>query len=479
MKKRAARVCGVLTTGVIGVWMQAAVPLSRQAADVPRLVPGASVERELPRRDEHGYALTLDAGQFARVIVEQHGIDVAVRAHAPDGRVLAEFDRETGRDGVEDVDVVAPAAGTYAFTIKRAPGAPAAGTYAIRLAERRPATRSDQVLQESRTLAVTAAGLERDGQFGAARVQLERALAAAESACGDGDLQIGAVSEQLAGVYRKLPDAIRSEALYRRAIEIDEDLLGPQHPRTAHAQAGLAVLYQRQGNRARAEALLEQSLATIENTLGRNHPWYVSGLATLGDVRDASGDLAEEERIIRRGLATLEAIDESESAQYAALLNNLGEVYRQKGDYAVAEACLLRALSLDDTLLGSGNYASATPLQNLGIVARERRNYPVAIAYNMRALAIRERAVGSDHPDVAHILDQSRQRLSRDGRHGPRARHALPRVAHLGACGGSLSAGDAALGGQHRQDLRRGGRRRRMRSSTNDAPTRSSKNNWR
>ncbi|HXT31615.1 MAG TPA: CHAT domain-containing tetratricopeptide repeat protein [Vicinamibacterales bacterium] len=402
MKKSAAHVCAVLATGVMAVRLPAGLPPGVPAAD-PWDVTGVPVTRELPRRAEHRFAITLEAGEFARVLVEQRGTDVAVRVRAPDAQVLAEFDRATGGSGTEEVDLVASAAGAFVIAVTAAPGAARAGSYAIRLGARRAATWTDRLLQESRTLQVAAAALERDGRFDAARVELTRALDDAEAACG-GELETATIAEQLAGVYRKLPDAGRAEALYRRAIDIDARLLGRRDPRTARAQVSLAVLYQRQGDRARAEALLEPSLATIETALGPGHPWYVSALAALGNLRDAAGDLADEERIIRRALAALDAIEQQDSAQYASLLNDLGEVYRQKGDYANAETTLSRALALDDRLLGSGSYASATPLQNLGIVAREHRNYPLAIAYNMRALAIRERAVGPDHPDVAHVL---------------------------------------------------------------------------
>src|SRR4029079_2636503 len=296
MKKSAAHVCAVLATGVMAGRLPAGLPPGVPAAD-PWDVTGVPVQRELPRRAEHRYAITLEAGEFARVLVQQRGTDVAVRVRAPDAQVLAEFDRATGGSGTEEVEVVAPAAGAFVIAVTAAPGAPRAGSYAIRLDARRAATWTDRLLQESRTLQVAAAGLERDGRFDAARVELTRALDDAESACG-GDLETATIAERLAGVYRKLPDAGRAEALYRRAIDIDARLLGRRDARTARAQVSLAVLYQRQGDRARAEALLEPSLATIETALGPGHPWYVSALAALGNLRDADRESTDGERLL-------------------------------------------------------------------------------------------------------------------------------------------------------------------------------------
>src|SRR5690349_19774618 len=42
------------------------------------LAPGSEVERDLAPGDQHKYQLALGAGQWARLIVAQHGIEVVV-----------------------------------------------------------------------------------------------------------------------------------------------------------------------------------------------------------------------------------------------------------------------------------------------------------------------------------------------------------------------------------------------------------------
>src|SRR4029079_1316570 len=153
MKKSAAHVCAVLATGVMAVRLPAGLPPGVPAAD-PWDVTGVPVTRELPRRAEHRYAITLEAGEFARVLVEQRGTDVAVRVRGPDAQVLAEFDRATGGGGTEEVDVVAPAAGAFVIAVTAAPGAPRAGSYAIRIDARRAATWDGRAPPGARDVAV-------------------------------------------------------------------------------------------------------------------------------------------------------------------------------------------------------------------------------------------------------------------------------------------------------------------------------------
>ncbi len=378
--------------------------LSAQERDATTLDADTTIERQLARGEEHRYALALTAGAYARVIVEQRGIDVVVQTGAADGSVIAEFQDEIGSRGEEQVDVVAATDGRHVFVVKAGPGSVVPGTYAIRVATRRAATDADRAMQESHRLRTAAARLDIEGRFDDARVSLERALTITEALSGPDDVHVAAVADQLARAYRRLSDGAKSESLFRRAIAIMDRTLGPGHPSTALVRSHLAALFERQGERRKAEMLLQQALDVIEKTLGTEHPSFVSCLLTLGNLRDGAGDLEDEEAIVQRALAISEKIDDTNSVQYAELLNNLGEVYRQKQDYARAETLLLRSLDLGERLSGPDNYSIATPLQNLGIVARERKDYETATAYNTRALSIRQRMVGPDHPDVAHIL---------------------------------------------------------------------------
>ncbi|HKE04113.1 MAG TPA: hypothetical protein VKE91_08635, partial [Blastocatellia bacterium] len=51
----------------------------------PRLKLGKPVEREEAPGQTQAYRLKLRAGEFARVTVEQHGVDVALKLSGPNG----------------------------------------------------------------------------------------------------------------------------------------------------------------------------------------------------------------------------------------------------------------------------------------------------------------------------------------------------------------------------------------------------------
>src|SRR5262245_13088057 len=58
-------------------------------AETQSLNPGRPIERELSTGQAHSYRITLDAGKYLRVHVEQQGIDVTVTLLTPDGKVVS------------------------------------------------------------------------------------------------------------------------------------------------------------------------------------------------------------------------------------------------------------------------------------------------------------------------------------------------------------------------------------------------------
>ena len=379
-------------------------PVERLVQDDVVLETGATIERELGRRQEHLYQLRLTKDECASVIVEQRGIDVRVQARRPDGSVIADFQPEMRRHGQEQIDVVAGAAGTYRLAITPGPGIDG-GAYTIRMVSRRMATDADRSKQEVWALRTAAVALESAAKFDQARALFERAMTIASTVREPDDALVGTLLFQLAGNALESRDDARAESLFQRALTLLEQTWGAEHPYPAMARARLALLQQHAGQGPKAEALLQQATLVIERTLGADHPWFAVCLTTQASLRADAGDLETAQAIASRALGILERIGDTDSARYAGLLNNLGNVYRQREDYTRAQEFFERARTVTERLEGTESYHVSIDYQNLGIVARERKDYAKAVEYYTRALSIRERIVGTDHPDVAPILN--------------------------------------------------------------------------
>ncbi len=107
-------------------------PAQAQAqATLRLLVQGAAQSDTLKGGETHRFNLKLEAGQFARVVVMQKGVDVVVTALAPSGAKVAEVDSPNGTQGPEPVDLYAKEGGTYTFLVQSLEPQAPAGAYEI------------------------------------------------------------------------------------------------------------------------------------------------------------------------------------------------------------------------------------------------------------------------------------------------------------------------------------------------------------
>jgi tetratricopeptide (TPR) repeat protein len=76
----------------------------------------------------------------------------------------------------------------------------------------------------------------------------------------------------LAGLLYKTNRLAEAEPLYRRALQIDEQSYGPNHPDVAISLNSLAALLQATNRLAEAEPLIRRALEILTTSLGGSHP---------------------------------------------------------------------------------------------------------------------------------------------------------------------------------------------------------------
>src|ERR1044071_4924828 len=89
--------CLLLLCGAVSV------AKSQQESAYP-LAVGQPVAREMRGGEEHKYQVSLSAGQYARVVVDQKGIDVVLVLSGADGKPLLEADNNLS--GIRGMEVV-------------------------------------------------------------------------------------------------------------------------------------------------------------------------------------------------------------------------------------------------------------------------------------------------------------------------------------------------------------------------------------
>jgi tetratricopeptide (TPR) repeat protein len=196
-----------------------------------------------------------------------------------------------------------------------------------------------------------------------------------------------------------------AEQLYKRALAIDEQTLGPKHPSVATDLNNLGAAFDFSGKYKEAESLLKRALAIDEKALGPNHPAVAIGLDNLGSLYDQQGRYREAEPLLKRALAIDEKAMGPNHPRVAWDLNDLGWLYSEQRQYNLAEPLLKRALAIDEQTLGPNHPTVARRLDSLGSLYSMQGRYNEAEPLYKRALAIDEKALGTDHPELATSLN--------------------------------------------------------------------------
>ena len=92
----------------------------------------------------------------------------------------------------------------------------------------------------------------------------------------------------------------RAVVVAKKALEVAEKSLGPNHPDVATSLTNLAMLYTAQGQYAQAEPLYKRALAIVEKALGPDHPSVAASLENLAALYRATKRDEEAETLEQR-----------------------------------------------------------------------------------------------------------------------------------------------------------------------------------
>ena len=279
------------------------------------------------------------------------------------------------------------------------------------------------------------------GLYNEARTQLDEALADRMRAQGPTSLPVAETELELAQVTLAHGDPSAAEGHYTRALAIRESLLGRDHPLVARVVFGIGTLRSDQGRLdeaeamyrralriderstadsaeladdltglgavswkrkqyAQAESLIRRSIAIREQRLGPDHPDVAASLNNFGALywsKDRYTDaLPLYERVRRIYERTLDPLHPNLAIAYS----NLAETYWKLGRFAEAESLFRRSLAMKEQRLAPGNPSLAYTLHGMAGLLRDEKKLPEAEAAYRRALDIRVRALGPKNDDV-------------------------------------------------------------------------------
>jgi CHAT domain-containing protein/tetratricopeptide (TPR) repeat protein len=421
-------------------------PVAQAQTQMLVLEPGKPLDRELAGGQKALFQISLTAGQYAKVVIEHHALDLIIRLLDEQGSVKIEADSRPG-EARDTFDFVAEKPGTYRLQLEpKYPKAPA-GKYKINIGELRAASEKDRALYATQRDYSEALQLYTAGAYDKAQSLADRSLELRGQVLGPDHAEVADALNLLGVIGTAQNDYKRAETLLQRALAIDEKFFGAEHPATAEVLDNLAKNDNAKADYAEAERLARKGLSIREKSLGPDHFAVSIALGTLGDIFLAKGDYANARTFSDRALAVAARSYSPEDLPYADPASRLGRVQMRQGDYSSAERQFMQALhareanagkesfqvadsladlanlyvtkndnvkseqmsvqalALKEKILGPNHLQVSLILHNLGLIYYRRGDYSTAETYYQRALAIKEKNLGPDHPLLAATVN--------------------------------------------------------------------------
>jgi adenylate cyclase len=259
---------------------------------------------------------------------------------------------------------------------------------AIRLAPRAPARSADETAQGAPGTSSEAAGhrlwglaLWRQGNYEAAQLQLEQALARARAV---GLRQVEADSLRILGaVSSDRGDYGGARTCYEQALSIYRDI-GDRRGEGG-ALNNLGVVFLEQGDYAEARAHYEQALRIFREIGDRLREGIALG--NLGTVSYNQGDHAGARPYFEQALPICREVGDRQGE--GRVLNHLGLVYIERGDYARARTYCEQALRIKQEI--GDRRGEGQVLNNLGLAFQSQGDYARAKGCHEQSLRIKQK----------------------------------------------------------------------------------------
>ena len=176
-------------------------------------------------------------------------------------------------------------------------------TRALEIQEKRFGPTSPRVATQLERLASAYTGLDREPE---AAVVLERVLAIREKTA-PGSTMHGRALNDLALIYKHQDKLPLAEAMTRRALEISEKEMGPEHSETATTLMNLGILEAQMGHLDQAAELEQRALRIRRKAFGPTSPDVAHCLRFLGNLSRKQKRDDRAERYLTDALAMYEA----------------------------------------------------------------------------------------------------------------------------------------------------------------------------
>jgi serine/threonine-protein kinase len=164
----------------------------------------------------------------------------------------------------------------------------------------------------------------------------------------------------LAWALRDFGEHAEAEALFRSALEIQQQLGNERSADMISTYSGLAAVMHDQGSREAADSIFETVIAEYGTSVGDPHPLAATALINVGMVRRLQDRLAEAAPLVETAVGMRRRLYDPGHPELTEALNEWGALLHSLGRHAESIAVFEEAIAAADARLGRDHPLSAS-----------------------------------------------------------------------------------------------------------------------
>ena len=300
---------------------------TKPETDARPLAVGQPIERELKSDEAHSYSLTLQAGQFLNLVVEQKGIDVVVTLFDADGKKIIEVDSPNGTQGNEPFSLIIEKTGNYLLEVRSLEKSAPLGHYEAKMIELRVSTEKDKYMIAAQKALSEGENLRSQGTTESRSAAMGKIQTATEMFAKAGNTRQQGISLMSAGLTAsRLGDKSVAIEKYNAALSLFRSI--SDKTLEANALNNIGEVYYAFSEKQKALEFFNQALQFYRINGDKNGEATVLG--NIGALYLALGEMRKALEFFNQSLPLSRQIGDKKGE--AAMLNNIGALYSALGD---------------------------------------------------------------------------------------------------------------------------------------------------
>ncbi len=212
------------------------------------------------------------------------------------------------------------------------------------------------------------------------------------------------------GVYEK------SIAELEQSLDIQQHILGPDHPDTLKTLNSLSAVFIRIGKYADAEKVLLDAIERQKRVLGAEHPDTIISMHNLGVVYYYQGKHSESEIVARETLEIRKRVLDKDHPDIIGSLENLAIALSGQKEHAEAEQMYEEARKTAIRIRGPDHPQTLRIMHNLACELKHLKEFERSESMFLDVLQRQKKVFGSEHPDTIITMANFADLLFNGGR---------------------------------------------------------------